>query len=219
MHLHTSGYCDRVAAARLVHRRVMAALTWPGSRQPLPLPEDRPDGLPPVAAALMLALCDSDTPVYLPSGLALSRWCATWLRLHCQAAVVDDPGSARYLLCRRDDDLPLSRILYARSNGALPGDEDPLRDRTLLLEVASLRGGLSVCIQSDHDTRREVIVDIDALPTAVLGSCCKQDAHAPLGIDIIAFDADSIIALPRGVRLAPALDPVRVRALPGAVPA
>src|SRR5581483_9942590 len=96
------GFADAPRDAQRVFRLVLDAMARPGRVVEIGLAQ-APEGLSPAAAALLLTLADSDTPVWLD---AASAGAASWLRFHCGCPLTAEPAAARFAYCRDPARLP-----------------------------------------------------------------------------------------------------------------
>lgn len=182
----TPGFCDRVHDAQATFRALLRAASHPGSVVPLPvqLPGAIQAGLCPALAAMVLTLCDVDTPVHW-SGLDPAG--ADWLRFHAGAPLIDDPARARFVVAR---DIPPA--LDALGLGT---DEAPEGSATLLLRLASLVVGTPMRWRGPGiEQWREIALP---LPLSFWASWAAQHKRFPLGVDVFATDGSAVMALPR----------------------
>ncbi len=124
------GFSAPVHDAQRVFRAVMTALSEPGTVVPLDAGLTPPDGLLPTSAAVLLALADYETPIWLAPTLRSSA-VESFLRFHTGAALVADPTRAAFAVMTADafeglEGLPIGTLEY------------PDRSATLILEVEAL---------------------------------------------------------------------------------
>src|SRR5690606_29695454 len=79
------GFRAPVFDAQAVFRAVRDAMARPGTTRPVPALAQPPLPLLPTAAAVALALCDHDTPVWLDPPLRRTAAVADWLTFHTSA--------------------------------------------------------------------------------------------------------------------------------------
>ncbi len=142
------GFADPVRDAQATFRAVLDALAHPGRiiELPVALAAPAPKPLRDAAAAVALTLCDMDTPVWLDAGLV---GCADYLRFHCGAPLVPDPGTAHFAFI--GDGL----LLPSLDAFALGSDEYPDRSTTLIIEVADLQAGKGRYARRARDCRHD----------------------------------------------------------------
>lgn len=100
------GFADPVQDAQRVFRTVLTALSRPTLAQPFEPATQPPAPLDAATGAVLLALCDEQTPIWLDSALRASPEVGAWLRFHTGARLVDAPAthsssSRRHLLPSR----------------------------------------------------------------------------------------------------------------------
>ncbi len=126
------GFGDPTFDSQRVFRAVLQVLSRPGEVAEIGVSVDVPPGLHPAAGALLLALLDQDTRLWLSPSLRSDV--APYLRFHTSCAQVIDPARADFALVARPGELP-PLAAFAR------GDERyPDRSTTLVLQVPSLSG-------------------------------------------------------------------------------
>src|SRR5262245_1572955 len=87
---------DAVRESQAVFRLAMGALGSPGRAVALDTPLTPPVPLLAPAAALLLTLCDFETPVWLDPVLADSSGVPAFLRFHTGARLVTSPADAAF---------------------------------------------------------------------------------------------------------------------------
>jgi alpha-D-ribose 1-methylphosphonate 5-triphosphate synthase subunit PhnH len=188
------GFSDPVHEPRAVFRAVLSALSRPGTRASL-APAAAPEGLDPAATAVLLALCDHETPVHL-SGGAATRAAADHVRFHAGAPITDDPAEAAFAVCDAASATALLPLL------PIGEDRYPDRSATLVVLVPSLAGGAPIRLVGPGIDGVAVIT-----PTGLgAGFWRARDAIValfPLGVDLVLCAGDTLLGLPRAVRATP----------------
>jgi alpha-D-ribose 1-methylphosphonate 5-triphosphate synthase subunit PhnH len=187
------GFCDAVRESQCVFRLAMRAMSSPGTIaacEPRLLP---PRPLLPPAAALVLALCDFETPIFLDQLLAASADVVEFLRFHTGARLVTAPGEAAFAVIADSARLP------ALAGFAQGTPDYPDRSTTLIVQVESLQA---------RDWRLEGpgIRGVARLRAMPLPECFPDQLHAnrrqfPRGVDILLVTPMAMAALPRSVRI------------------
>ena len=129
-----TGFADAARDSQRVFRAIMTAMARPGTVVALDAGLAPPDPLAPGTAALALALCDFETPVWLDPALANPEAVA-WLRFHTGAPVVEAPGKAAFAFAASPLGLPDLEAF------ALGSPEYPDRSTTVIVQLRSLDAG------------------------------------------------------------------------------
>ena len=190
------GLADPVHQSQEIFRTVLAALSEPG--RVFQLAAAAPAGvlgpvgglgIGPAALAVLLALTDGDTPVWL-GGEAEAL--ANYLRFHTGSPIVADPGAAQFALLKGGD---------RRLDCFNPGTEDfPDHSATLIVEVVALAEGGPITLSGPGipDLRP---VTVQGLPADFAGQWAANHAQFPCGVDVIVTCGASLMGLPRTVSL------------------
>lgn len=161
-------------------RSIMEAMARPGTIQTIAgaLP---PAPLSPAAGAVLLTLCDTETPVYL-AGAADCDPVRAWLAFHTGAPLVG-PSHAMFALGSWDALGPLSAYPVGTS-------EYPDRSATLIVESPALSPiGATLTGPGIQTSAALSVPDIPAWQA--------NRALFPLGLDFIFTHGDQLAALPR----------------------
>lgn len=178
-------------AAQSAFRAALEAISRPGKIVDIPTVPARVGAASPAALALILALADGDTPVWLDAP-ARDGELADHLRFHCGCPVVDDPGRGAFALITDAAQAPL---LHAFDPGT---PEYPDRSATVILQVACLTSDAGVCLTGPGI---ETVAGLNAapLPAGFWDQFVANGAGFPLGVDIFLVEGGRIAALPRSV--------------------
>jgi alpha-D-ribose 1-methylphosphonate 5-triphosphate synthase subunit PhnH len=188
------GFEHPVDDAQRTFRAAMRALAEPGLVQsigPAPVP---PGPLAPATAALLLALADFETPIWLDGDAVRSPGLADFLRFQTGAPIVADAERAAFGVItdpRRFDGLD------AFAQGTL---EYPDRSATLLIQVDRLAeiGRYGLTGPGIAGTRRlGMEPDVPGLADAL----SVNHDRFPRGVDLILVAGDCIVGLPRSTRV------------------
>lgn len=187
------GFTNAVAESQVVFRAAMEALACPGRRRPLHASLAPPPPLAPTTAALLLALADFETPVWLDPPLADAMGVAAFVRFHTGARVVGSAADAAFAVIGDPARMP---PLASFPQGT---PEYPDRSATLILQVETLR---------DSGWRLEgpgipghALFSASPLPAGFAAQTRANRGRFPCGIDILFATGDAIAALPRSTRL------------------
>lgn len=186
----TPGLADPVFDGQRVFRAVLGAMARPGRLARVDVTLTPPAPLDPATAAVMLALADYDAPVWL-DGEAASEAAANYIRFHCGAPIVAEPGRAAFAVC-------LAPPSLARFN---PGtDEFPEASTTVVVQVADLAAGGPLVltgpgIESAHR------IGVIGLPDGFWTERRAANADFPRGLDLILSCGRHLCAVPRTTKV------------------
>lgn len=178
------GFAEPVADAQSAFRALLEAMARPGRVMRLPAPPAPPAPLSPAAGAVLLALADAETPVWMDAGPAA----AEWARFHAGCPLPENPAEAEFVLATGAPPA-LDRLR--------PGtDEDPHQAATLILQVAALEEGAGwrltgPGIEAEHRLR------VTGAPERFLEAWARNRTRFPLGVDVVLCAGDRLAALPR----------------------
>ncbi|TPG48109.1 phosphonate C-P lyase system protein PhnH [Roseomonas nepalensis] len=182
------GFADPVADAQSAFRAVLEAVARPGRVQRLPRSPAPPAPLSPAAGAVLLALVDAETPLWLDAGVTAAEWAV----FHAGCPLVAAPGDAAFVLATGAP--PALAVLD-------PGtDEEPQRAATLILQVATLEEGHGWHL-AGPGIEREHRLRVAGAPDGFVDAWAASRARFPLGVDVVLCAGDRIAALPRSVTI------------------
>lgn len=193
--LHSTAFAkpivpDSVRTAQAVFRSVMMAMAQPGSIRSIPVPAQGPGRLAPAAAAIALALCDFETPVWLDDVLSNDEAVTRYLRFYTGCPLVADATKAHFAFVSSGAALP------PLTDFALGTLEYPDRSTTLVIPVGSLldNDGWRLSGPGIAGTARLSVPD---LPDDLPGLLASNRALFPRGVDLIFVAGSNVAALPR----------------------
>jgi len=183
------GFADPARDSQRVFRAVMNAMARPGAVVALDAGLTPPDPLAPGAAALALALCDFETPVWLDPALANPETLA-WLRFHTGAPVVSAPDEAAFAFAASPLGLPAFEAF------ALGSPDYPDRSTTLIVQVRSLDAGAGWRL-SGPGIERVATMAPAPLPRDFVARRAALRPLFPRGLDFVFVAEQLAAALPR----------------------
>jgi alpha-D-ribose 1-methylphosphonate 5-triphosphate synthase subunit PhnH len=184
---------DAVRDSQSVFRRAMQAMASPGRILMLESQLAPPAPLFAPAAALLLTVCDFETPVWLDPLLADSAGVAAFLRFHTGARVVASPVDAAFAVIADGARMP---ELYSFAQGT---PEYPDRSATLIVQVETLAArGWKLEGPGIRDSAR---LSAAPLPADFAAQLRANRSAFPCGVDIYLATRNALAALPRSVRL------------------
>lgn len=190
------GFAEPVHQSQSCFRSVLEALSRPGrimQQSNLPIP---PRGLGKLQAAILLALADSDTPVWLPPDLREAE-AAHYLRFHSGCPLTSDLKQAHFVVLTSLADLPEPASLR------LGEPAFPDRSATLLVEVPSLSAGGSLTLRGPGIETTHSL-EVGGWSESCMAFHAANLSYFPLGVDLLLCCDDRLAGLPRTTRIAQA---------------
>lgn len=185
------GFADPVMEAQAAFKAAMWASARPGLVRQVPLLAEAPVSLSPAAAAILLALADFETPLWLAPEIAAGE-AGAYLRFHSGAPIVSDAGKAMFALVTAEEAAALLPLLSS-------GDERyPDRSASLLIDVPALQGGRKVRL-SGPGIRGEVTISPAGLGDPFWRLMSDNHRRYPLGVDCFLCCGQDVIGLPRSI--------------------
>lgn len=188
------GFANPVFDSQVVFKAVMDAMARPGTVVPVEALAAPPASLSAAAAAVALALCDHDTPLWLDSQLAECAAVYSWLGFHTGAPLADMPGEAAFALAANPAKLP------PLDHFAQGTQEYPDRSTTLILQVERLSSGGRLHLEGPG-IQTAVNLAASPLPTNLVGQWRDNRARFPRGVDLILAAPGALTCLPRTVKI------------------
>lgn len=185
------GFDDPVAAAQIVFRALMDALSRPGRIVALPQLAQSPRELDSAAAAIALGLLDGDTTLWLPHDFSSA---GAWLRFHTGCRIVTRVADADFVFLPRGAQAPdLSQL-------RLGSDEAPHTSAMLIVAVAHLEANRGARL-SGPGIDGEMWLSVGGEPEGLLARRNEMVADFPRGFDLVLCCETRIAALPRTTRM------------------
>lgn len=184
-----AGFDNPVFQSGAVFRTVLDAMARPGLIQNCPVLPDAPDGLDPVAFAVILTLCDPGSPVWLAPACD-SPAARSNIAFHTGAPVVEEPGAAHFAVL----DIAEAETALAGLSVGTPEYPDRSATAIVLTPALSKDGGAALSGPGVDGHTRLSVVDGDAGFWAALA---RKNTQFPLGIDVILAGPGRLAAIPR----------------------
>lgn len=180
----SGGFIDPAIQSAHAFRSVMEAMARPGLIQDISGAEP-PPGLSKAAGAVLLTLCDTETPVYL-AGAADCDAVRAWLAFHTGAPITGQ-SHCMFAVGTWEALGPLSAYPIGTS-------EYPDRSATLIVESPELTASGPLLIGPGiKETASLSLPEVAAFQT--------NRASFPLGLDFIFTSGSQLAALPRSTRV------------------
>ena len=176
----SGGFADPATASAAAFRQVMEAMARPGTIHTI-TGAAPPAPLSTATGAVLLTLCDPDTPIHLTGPLDCDA-VRTWVAFHTGAPVVG-PSHCMFAVGSWDDLVPLNAYQIGTS-------QYPDRSATLIVQAERLEPkGATLSGPGIKNTHSLSLPETAAF---------QQNAgHFPLGLDFIFTCCDRVAALPR----------------------
>jgi alpha-D-ribose 1-methylphosphonate 5-triphosphate synthase subunit PhnH len=188
------GFADPVLHSQAVFRVLMAASAAPARAVGITVPGiEPPHPLSPLAAALVLTLCDFETALWLDPVLAEAPDISAFIRFHTGAKLVDQPETAEFALVSNAASMPQ---LMSFGQGTA---EYPDRSTTLILQVASFAATGLQFEGPGFETRRTF--SSEPMPGDFARQWNCNTALFPRGVDLVFAAPGELAALPRSSKL------------------
>jgi alpha-D-ribose 1-methylphosphonate 5-triphosphate synthase subunit PhnH len=187
------GFPDSVSGSQAVFRIAMDAMARPGRCLAIEADLTPPRPLGPAAAALLLALCDFETRVWLDPPLAGEASVPEYVRFHTGARLVSDPAEAAWAVVSDTARMP---PLAAFAQGTA---DYPDRSATLILEVGAFAA--SEWRLEGPGILGHALFSASPLPGDFVEQLRANRRRFPCGVDIFLTSGREIAALPRSTRL------------------
>jgi alpha-D-ribose 1-methylphosphonate 5-triphosphate synthase subunit PhnH len=188
------GFSHPVFQAQSAFRAVLAALSRPGTAQALGETVEAPAPLSPGAAAIALALCDHDTPVWLDDALHAHPPVGEWLRFHCGCPLTEQPREAAFAFAASSETAP------PFDDFNLGTAEYPDRSTTIVLAVQTFDEAPGLSLMGPG-IRGRAGFRAHPLPTDMAERLTRNRLLFPRGVDLLLVTATAVVGLPRSVRV------------------
>lgn len=180
----TGGFANAPHAAAIAFRGAMRAMAMPGVIEHIEGAAG-PAPLSPAASALLLTLCDPETPIYL-AGIHDTAAVRDWIAFHTGAPLTD-PARAMFALGTWD-------ALAPHDAYAIGTAEYPDRAATLIVEMPALT--TEGARLTGPGIEKEA-----ALNLPDISFCQANAALYPLGVDLFLTHGNAVAALPRSTKV------------------
>jgi alpha-D-ribose 1-methylphosphonate 5-triphosphate synthase subunit PhnH len=187
------GFADRVFESQSMFRSVLNALSRPGRVVACAASVTAPSPLATAAAAAVATLADDTSPVWLDEVLSGGA-APAWVGFHTGAPIVSVPEKAAFALI--GDPLAMPDFSVFAQGTA----EYPDRSSTLIVQVASLKGGPKLVLKGPG-IKDVASISPYPLPADFVSRMRANRSLFPRGVDLILVAGQSIVGLPRSTRV------------------
>jgi alpha-D-ribose 1-methylphosphonate 5-triphosphate synthase subunit PhnH len=186
------GFSNVAVESAHAFRAIMQAMARPGRILPLAAGLAAPAPLLPSTAAVVLTLCDFQTPLWLSADLRNDK-VKHYLRFHAGVPVTDDLSEAQFILATAGDGLPPPALLLQGTH------EYPDRSATLVIQVQGFVPGAVEL--TGPGIRASESFGAAGLGTAFWEAMAENHARFPVGVDVIFTTPGLVAALPRSTTI------------------
>lgn len=183
------GFGNPVFASQRIFRNALDAMAHPGSIQVVSCDAVLPKGLVPAAGAVLLALLDPDTRLWLSDQFADGPT-AAYLQFHTGTRIAARPEDADFALVAGPAELPLLALFGAGS------DAHPEQSATVVLQVEALRPRPEWSL-SGPGIERETPLEVGGLDESFRKQWIENRSRFPRGVDFFFACGDQLAALAR----------------------
>lgn len=188
-----AGFGEPVMASQAVFRHSISALSRPGGIVTVTSDAQAPMGVEPAANALLLALLDQDTRLWLSPALANGS-AGAYLRFHTGCSLASEPATADFALTASAVELPPLQTFMQGS------DERPDHSATLVLQVEALSAS-----EGWHMTgpgiKGSARLAARGLGSEFIAQWASNRKRFPRGVDLFLACGSALCALPRTTRI------------------
>lgn len=191
---HTPGFTNPVRDAQQVFRAVLEALSRPTAPQRVDVGIQPPAPLGATVGAVILALCDEQTPIWLDQTLSAAPEVGAWIAFHTGAPIVDRAADASFVIASSPSAAPrLADLVHGT-------DEEPHLSATLVIDACGAHGA-GPLTATGPGIQRATDWDGAGLPSGFLPQWQENRALFPRGVDIVLAAETTVRGLPRTTAL------------------
>ncbi len=194
------GFAQPVDDAQAAFRAVLQALSRPGLVVDCGVTVPEVPGLMPGTVAALLALTDSETPVWWGPAEgpgALASQVPAWLAFHTGAPSAARASTAHFAVCG------LQQSPLALDGLCAGTDVSPEHSTTLLLELPGWQGGPLRQWQGPG-IREPLVLDLPVRDPAFWLQWAENGERFPSGVDVLLVCGRQLMGLPRTTLVKPA---------------
>lgn len=192
----TPGFQSPVHDAQRVFRAVLDALSRPLLPQRIEVVLAPPAPLSREVGAIVHALCDEQTPLWLDEALRQRGDVEAWIRFHTGARIVDDPSRALFCVASCPSAVPPFDALEKGT------DEEPHLSATVVIDGTDARPTADV-VATGPGIDGSLTWDGAGASARFLEARRANAALFPRGVDVILAGRGVVRGLPRTTILTP----------------
>jgi alpha-D-ribose 1-methylphosphonate 5-triphosphate synthase subunit PhnH len=185
-----AGFHHDAFGSQAVFRAALDALSHPGRPHPMPLDCALPRHGQAAAAALLLAMLNADTRVWLSPLLATTD-AASWLRFHTGCQLVTQASDAQFVWVAMGDALP------SLSSLRLGSDAYPDQSATCVIETIALNADGAGWTLQGPGIQGQRQLHVTGLAPDFAMQWQHNHASFPRGVDVFLTTPTHVVGLPR----------------------
>lgn len=189
-----AGFSRPVFESQSTFRVTLQAMSRPGRPVRMPVSAAGPAGWSGCMAALVLTLCDVDTPLWLAPG-ADEPEALRFLRFHCGSPVVASPADAAFAV------VPQGAAMPSLAEFAAGSAEYPEKSATVFIASPLAAGAGPDLRVSGPGVDGEGALPRSWLPEGFLEEWEANRLLFPRGVDVILVGREAVVGLPRTVKM------------------
>lgn len=187
------GFSDASFGSQSVFRGALEALSRPGTVVEIDADAHVPQGVHPAANAVLLALLDQDTALFLPAD-PLFAAAGSFLRFHTGCRLVNEPGEADFALLRfYGSEMSVERF-------PVGSESYPDRSATLVIQTAALAEGTGWTLSGPGISGRRRLA-VGGFGEAFIEQWNANRRIFPCGVDVFLVCGSKVVGLPRTTRI------------------
>jgi alpha-D-ribose 1-methylphosphonate 5-triphosphate synthase subunit PhnH len=188
-----TGFSDNSRQSNEIFRTVMNALSHPGRVFDLTSEIACPTALNRAATAVVMALADYETPIWLAPNVASDQATAHF-NFHTGCTVSATAADALFAIANTTSDLSFLESL------AVGTSENPHQSATLILMIDGFADAEGLKL-SGPGIKDLAYVNPQRLPDDVISLITQNEKLFPLGIDLLLASDDQLVGIPRSTKL------------------
>lgn len=184
------GFTDPVFDAQFVFDAVMNAMARPGTIAEISGLGKGPAPINSMTAAILLTLCDSDTPVWCDTAVEKNGSLRDWIVFQTGAPTVDYLADAHFAVITNPALIP---DLATLSQGT---QDYPDRSTTLIIQVEAINKNGAFNLKGPG-IESSITFGVNPLSPNFLDQWTANNQRFPRGVDVIFVSSDQLVCLPR----------------------
>lgn len=188
------GFSDPVFNAQSVFDRVMNAMAQPGTIVEIPALASAPAPITSTTAALLLTLCDSDTPVWFDGAETQAGALRDWVVFQTGAPFAEHPADAHFAIVTNAAHA-LDLVTISQGTQVYPD-----RSTTMFVQVNKIEENGDLILEGPG-IKGSVTLGLEPLSPFFMDRWAANNARFPRGVDIIFTCRDKLVCLPRTTRI------------------